>query len=214
VVAELEARGHDGVAIELPFDDDDAALPEYVDAVIDQVGERRELVMVGQSLGAFSASQACDRLPVELLVLLAPMIPAPGETPGEWWTNTGHAEAYAPLGERLGPMEDWGDEELNYAFLHDVAPELQAQVGDHTGAQSSGIFREPLSLDAWPDVPTKVLICTEDRFFPPDFQRRVTRERLGFAPDEMSAGHVAMLARPAELAERLVAYYEEVGEDR
>jgi len=36
VVAELEARGHDGVAIELPCEDDDAALPEYVDAVVDQ----------------------------------------------------------------------------------------------------------------------------------------------------------------------------------
>ena len=31
-----------------------------------------------------------DRVPVDVLVLVAGMIPAPGETPGEWWVNTGY----------------------------------------------------------------------------------------------------------------------------
>ena len=37
-------------------------------------------------------------------------------------------------------------------------------------------------------------------------QRRVVRERLGFAPDEMPGGHLVALSRPGELAERLDAY--------
>ncbi len=66
------------------------------------------------------------------------------------------------------------------------------------------MFSEPWPLAAWPDVPTRVLAPRDDRLFPLDFQRRVARERLGLEVDEMAGGHVPMLARPAELATRLV----------
>jgi len=72
--------------------------------------------------------------------------------------------------------------------------------------QSGTPFLEPWPLAAWPDVPTRFLLCREDRFFPADFQRRVVRELLGFTPDEMQGGHLPALAHPAELVERLEAY--------
>ena len=56
-------------------------------------------------------------------------------------------------------------------------------------------------LEAWPGVPTRVLIPREDRLFPIGLQRRVARERLGLEIDEMAGGHVPMLARPGELAQ-------------
>ena len=71
---------------------------------------------------------------------------------------------------------------------------------------------EPWPLEAWPDVPTKVLLCRDDRMFPADFQRRVARERLGIEPDEMDGGHYIALSRPAELAKRLEAYRAELQE--
>jgi hypothetical protein len=37
--------------------------------------------------------------------------------------------------------------------------------------------------------------------------RRVARERLGIAADEIDGGHCVALSRPQELAERLHAYY-------
>ena len=52
-----------------------------------------EITVVAQSMGAFSAPLAGDRLAVAELVLLNAMIPAPGETAGEWWANTGQADA-------------------------------------------------------------------------------------------------------------------------
>ena len=61
-------------------------------------------------------------------------------------------------------------------------------------------------LDRWPDVPTRVLTGRDDRFFPLEFQRRVAAERLGLAVDEVPGGHLVALSRPAELADRLVAY--------
>jgi pimeloyl-ACP methyl ester carboxylesterase len=65
---------------------------------------------------------------------------------------------------------------------------------------------EASPLEAWPDVPTRVLLCRDDRLFPAGFIRRVARERLGITPDEIDGGHTPALSRPKELAERLQAY--------
>jgi hypothetical protein len=55
-------------------------------------------------------------------------------------------------------------------------------------------------------VPTTFVLCTEDRFFPPDFLRRVVAERLNIVPDEIAAGHCVALSRPKELADMLERY--------
>ncbi|MGH8775115.1 MAG: hypothetical protein ACRDWI_08080 [Jiangellaceae bacterium] len=45
-------------------------------------------------------------------------------------------------------------------------------------------------------MPTRFVLCTEDRFFPPDFLRRVVAERLNVSPDEIASGHCVALSRP------------------
>ena len=65
---------------------------------------------------------------------------------------------------------------------------------------------EPWPMTAWPDVPTRVLLCRSDRLFPAPYLRRVARERLGITPDEMEGGHTPALSHPTELADRLDAY--------
>ena len=59
---------------------------------------------------------------------------------------------------------------------------------------------------AFPDVPTKYVLCTENRFFPPDFLRRVVADRLHIVPDEIAASHCVALSRPKELADILERY--------
>jgi pimeloyl-ACP methyl ester carboxylesterase len=190
VVPELERRGHEVVAPDLPTEDEAAGLWDYADSVVEAVGDRGNLVLVGHSLGGFTAPLVCARVPAELLVLLAPMIPAPGEDGVEWWKNTGY--------------EDLGEEDV---FYHDVPPELEAEARRRERDQAEKAMVEPWPLEAWPDVPTKVLLCRDDRMFTPDFQRRVARERLGIEPDEMDGGHYVSISRPRELAERLDAYW-------
>src|SRR3712207_8448639 len=90
VAPRLEALGHEVVPVDLPCDDDSAGLDEYAQTVIDAVGDRRDLVVVAQSLAGFVAPLLCDRLPVSLIVLVAAMTPAPGESPGDWRANTRH----------------------------------------------------------------------------------------------------------------------------
>jgi hypothetical protein len=64
----------------------------------------------------------------------------------------------------------------------------------------------PWPLDEWPDVPTRFVLCNQDRFFPAEFLRRLARERLGIVPDELAAGHCVALSRPRELADLLAGY--------
>jgi pimeloyl-ACP methyl ester carboxylesterase len=68
---------------------------------------------------------------------------------------------------------------------------------------------EPWPLDAWPDFPTRSLLCRDDRMFPAEWTRRMVRERLGITPDEIGGGHGPFLSRPRELAQRLDAYWSE-----
>jgi pimeloyl-ACP methyl ester carboxylesterase len=196
VEAALRERGHDAVAPDLPCDDDSAGLSEYTDAVLDAIGDRSDLVVVGHSLGGFTAPLVCDRTAVELLVLVAAMIPSPGEPPGEWGTNTRYEQE---------PREEYGDELAT--FFHDVPPELAAEAMKREREQSGTPMQEPWPLEAWPDVPTRFLLCRGDRLFPAAFMRRVARERLGIAADEIDGGHCVALSRPQELAERLDGYY-------
>lgn len=164
----------------LPLDDPDAGPSAHADAVVHALGELRgPLLVAGQSLGAYAAALVAARIEVAELVLVAPMIPAPGETAGDWWAAAGHDEAIAPLIRRLGSMSTWGPEELAEVFLHDVPPEIASAAERFNGAPSPGMFLEPWPLSAWPEVPTRVLAPREDRLFPLAFQRRVTRERLG-----------------------------------
>ncbi|MER5646219.1 alpha/beta hydrolase [Streptosporangium sp. NPDC002524] len=202
LAAELRARGHDVVTPDLPCDDDSAGLSEYADAVVDAIGDRGDLVLVAQSFGGFTAPLVCERVPVGLLVLLTAMIPSPGEPPGAWWANTGWEAARREQDERDGRAPD-DDIAL---FLHDVPPELAAEALRRGRGQSATPFAEPWPLDAWPSVPTRFLLCRDDRFFPAGFMRRVVGERLGTVPDEIGGGHGIALSRPGELADRLEAY--------
>lgn len=192
---ELRVRGHEVVAPDLPCDDDSAGLSEYADTVLEAVGDRSELVVVAQSFGAFTAPLVCDRTRVELLVLVAALIPAPGEAARDWWANT----AYEPV------RGDWSDDE-SAIFYHDVPPPLAVEALKRGRAQSDTPAKEPWPLKAWPDVPTRFLLCRDDRLLPADFLSRVVRGRLGIEPDEIDGGHCIALSRPKELAERLHGY--------
>lgn len=200
----LEQIGHGGLAPELPLDDPQAGPSAHAEAVLGALDRSGDLVVVAQSLGAFAGSIVAAPSGATQLVLLAPMIPAPGETAGDWWANTGHAEAIAELTERIGPMRSWGPEALAEVFLHDVDPAVARDNERYAGAPGPCMFTEPWPLEAWPEVPTRVLAPTEDRLFPVAFQRRVTRERLNREVDTIAGGHLPMLSRPRELAERLV----------
>ncbi len=205
VEAELRARGHDVVAPDLPGDDESHTLVDYADAVVEAVGARRNLVVVGHSFGAFTAPLVADRLPTDVLVLMAGMVPSPGESPDEWWANSGYRSAVAGQAERDGGLT--GNADPYVSFYHDVPRELAEKAMSKERAHpSSTATSTPWPLDAWPDVPTRFVLSTEDRTFPPGLFRRLVADRLGIVPDEIAGSHCVALSRPKEVADVLEGY--------
>jgi pimeloyl-ACP methyl ester carboxylesterase len=204
VEAELRRRGHDVVAPDLPCDDDSAGLGDYADTVVDAIGDRDGLIVVAQSYGGFTAPLVADRGPVDQLVLVAGMIPAPKESPADWWDNTGHAQAVAEQARRDGGLT--GNDDPFIAFYHDVPRPLAEAALTKERGESATAYREQWPLAAWPSVPTRFVLCSQDRFFPPEFMRRVVAERLGVVPDEIGAGHCVALSCPTDLAALLDSY--------
>ena len=212
VVPRLEERGHEAVAVELPAADDRAGLPEYVATVVRAIGNRdpRAVVIVAQSLAGFVAPLVGAQVPVSLLVLVNAMIPNPGETAGDWWANTGHAEAKRNHAVREGRPADAPFDPLT-EFFHDVPqPVIDEAWAQGEPRQSNAVFASPCTFRTWPAVPTRILVSREDRFFPVEFQRRVARERLGIEVDEMPGGHLVALSQPDELSALLIAFAEGV----
>jgi pimeloyl-ACP methyl ester carboxylesterase len=203
LVAELESRGHRVLAVELPASDDSAGLEAYADTVVAAIGDRSPVVLVAQSMGGLTAPLVCDRVPVELLVLVNGMVPAPGETGGEWWTVTGQGEAAAAYRQHLGLPAELDDVET---YFHDVPPDVVAATMAQEFDQSGRPFEDPWPLGRWPDVPTRVVAGRDDRLFPSDFQRKIAAERLGLDVDEVPGGHCVALSRPVELADQLESY--------
>ena len=198
VEADLRTRGHDVVVVDLPVDDDSAGLSTYADVVVTATGQRDNLIVVAQSFGGYVAPIVCDRVAAQLLVLVAGMIPAPGESANEMWGNTGYTS-----------QEQEDSSELAI-FYHDVDPKLAAEALARGRPQSEMPGKEPWPLAAWPDVPTRYLLCRNDRLFPAEWVRRVVRDRLGITPDEMESGHTPALSHPHELVRRLEAYRTDV----
>src|SRR5919106_3375830 len=189
VAPALRERGHDAVAVNLPSEDESAGWSEYTDTVVRAVGDPGDLFVVGHSLGGFTAPLLCARLPLDLLVLVAAMIPSPGELFDDWWQKTSY--------------EETGYEDV---FFHDVPPQLAAEARRRERREVSRALREPWPLEAWPDTPTRYLLCRDDRMLPAAWARRHARERLGIEADEMDGGHYISLSRPVDLADRLVTY--------
>src|SRR6476469_9204750 len=204
VVPLLRTAGHTVVAPDLPAGDGDAGLDAYLAAALfalDGDGGADELVVVGQSLGAFTAPVVAAQRAAAALILVAPMIPKPGETAGEWRTATGQGDAYATAARADGrdPDAPFDEQEV---FLHDVP--AAALVPEEPQEQSDRPFSDTFLLDAWPDVPTRVIAGRSDRIFPLEFVQRMARERLGVEPEIVNSGHLPALACPEELTALLL----------
>jgi pimeloyl-ACP methyl ester carboxylesterase len=192
VERELRARGHDTVAPDLPIEDADATLLDHAQVVIDAIGDRREVIVVGHSAGGYVAPIVAERAKADRLILVAAMIPKPGETAGEMFAATGW---------RMPRNEDPSDLAV---FYHDVDPALAAEAMSKERREAGA--DEPWPLAAWPDVPTHFIVCRNDRFFDADWLRGVVRDRLGIEPDELDSGHTPALSHPDALVELMESY--------
>ena len=143
------------MAPDLPIEDDDASLLDNAQVVLDAINaihDGGELIVVGQSWGGYIAPIVADR--------------AEGRSPGARGTDdpATRRDRRPRCGRRPAGSSRKG---AGDAFYHDVDPALAAEAKSRERGQSETTGREPWPLDAWPDVPTHVIIGRVDRFFPP-----------------------------------------------
>ncbi len=202
VVPLLQEAGHEAIAVDLPGDDPAAGLPEYTDLVASAIRGRSPVVLVAQSLGGFTAPLVAAKIQLDSLVFVNAMIPAPGETPGQWWDNTGWARARIAAAEKGG----YGTEfDLAAYFLHDVPPEIAAAGEAHQRPEADAVFDSICDFSSWPPVPIRIAAGAQDRFFPVGFQRALARDRVGVEADVLPGGHLIALSQPARLARYLLS---------
>ena len=201
VVPLLEAAGHTAVAVDLPGDDDTAGLDAYTELALAAMAGRADTVVVGQSLGGFTAAMVCARAPVAMLVFVNAMIPMPAETPGAWWAATGHEAARIAAARRGGYPTTF---DLQTYFLHDVPADVVAAGAPYQRDEADVVFGSPCRFERWPDVAIHAIASAEDRFFPLEFERRLARERLQRDVEVVPGGHLSALSRPRELADQLL----------
>ena len=202
----LRARGHDVVAVDLPSGDERAGVPEYAEATVAAIGARTRPVLVAQSLGAFTAAAVAERIPVQAVVFVHGMIPAPGETAGAWWDVTGQSQAMREAAIADGRDPEWDDDAL---FFHDIPADRIAVVRSEGDPPQTMKPFESAVGDGWRGVPVRAVAGAGDRLFPLAFMQRIARERLGIDPDVLDSGHLSAISHPDELAELLDRYARE-----
>lgn len=202
LTAELTARGHEVIPVFLPYDSDTALLADYVAAAVEQIGRSPGCVVVAQSFGAYPGTLLAEDIGARQLILLTPMLPAPGETPAQFWDLPGYGAAR----RRQADREGWStaeDSEAATIFFHELPDSLVEKLTHHAIDHTDSAFADPWPLDRWPDVPTAVLLTRGDRLLPVEYMQELTRRRVGIEADLMDGGHPVALSRPVELADAL-----------
>jgi hypothetical protein len=179
---ELEARGHHVHTPDLPSDDVDAGVEEYVGAVPPAD------VVVGHSL----AGMTITRVPARIHVFLTALVAGTGWD-GVFVPGFGATRVRDELGRSYYPDPADAARELQYP------PELAA-LAERLRPQA------PYDPPPFGQLgPRAYVVCSRDAVIRPEWQRRVARDVLGVEPVELNAGHSPMLERPRELAELLDA---------
>ena len=200
----LAAVGHKTVAPDMPTDDPTADLDEYAATAVAALdGHDDGYVVVAQSMAGFYAPLVAEATAADRLVLVAAMIPNPGERGRDWWTNTDQPTAQRASFVELG-LDPVDMDNPDVVYGHDIPPDVWVDARHRTRDQSGRPFDDPCPITSWPATPTHVLAARDDRLFPLEFQRRVASDRLGLGVEVIPGGHLPALSQPQAVADALL----------
>lgn len=208
VAEQLGALGHRSAAPDLPCADPTADLNRYVDVALEARAAafgKSPVVVVAQSMAGLMAPVVAERCEVSQLVLLAAMIPNPGESGFEWAESSGSSEAQAEYLAEIG-LEGCDPYDPEVVFVHDFDEELKIESMRHLPDQTTRPLETPAEFAAWPQIPTHVIAPTGDRFFPHEFMRKQAISRLGVQVDSIPGGHLALLTQAPAIVALLNRY--------
>jgi len=216
LVPELRARGHAAAAPDLPCEDAAAGLAEYAaaaEAALPEGTRAQELVVVGHSLGSRTLPVLADRHPGARSVYLC-SAPTPLEAvdPSDFAGMVTPEYAGASFEARPDGAQRIDRKHAEALFYHDCDPETAAWAAARLRWQGAKPLAEPSPIRRWPTGPMHMIVAEDDRVARCDWLlAQASRWPDLGAPIVLEGGHSPMLARPAALADALVACAETPG---
>lgn len=202
----LVARGHAVRTPDLPIEDPDATMTDWVDAIAGSLGDAPEpVVLVGHSLGGVLLPLVAARRPVVRQVYLAAIL---------------HPALLPPDAPRPHPrgvftaLERFQDGSHRWPTLEAATTALYGRCTPSDAAWAFAHLRRQQTARPWADVPAPpatasspvtAIACTADQVVDPAFVRWAAASVLDADLLEIDADHSPFLSAPDALADLLDA---------
>jgi pimeloyl-ACP methyl ester carboxylesterase len=205
LAGELDARGFGSIAPDLPIDDVSAGLADYAAAVIDELSDADDVVLVGHSMGSLVIPLVAAARPVRGMVFLCSVPLVPGVTVGLDFGNmvTTEVTSAPRFRDHLG-RDMFDNQTARRVFFHDCDDDVAAWAVSQLRPQGPRPFTEQSPLEAWPETPSEVVLTEDDRAVSSTWAIGAAAGWLGRDPTMLPGSHSPFLSRPAALADVLV----------
>ena len=134
--------------------------------------------------------------PPRQMIFLAALIPCPAISIIDQFRAD--PSMFQPEWVGKDPMDD--DVAMQFIYHDCPADRIDWALSTRVDFHAKRAMEEPCPLKTWPPIPTKYIVCSDDRTISPVWQRRAARTLLGVEPIELSGGHCPHVSRPEALA--------------
>ncbi|WP_445183961.1 alpha/beta hydrolase [Pseudonocardia sp. Cha107L01] len=171
------------------------------------------VVLAGHSYGGCVITNASAGVPtVKSLVYVAAFAPDEGETLSDTFTLGGgstdlakHLITRSYPGAPDGDVDGYIDpENFHDLFCADVAPDLARFMAAAQRGFALSCLSTPSGVPGWRTIPSWYVVAGNDATIPPEAERAMAA-RAGAVTTEVPSSHVAMISRPGEVTELIVA---------
>jgi pimeloyl-ACP methyl ester carboxylesterase len=201
VIPLLQAKGLKVVAVQNPLTslaDDVAAAKRAIDS---QTGP---VILVGHSWGGTVITEAGNDPKVAALVYVAAFAPDAGQSTGDLGKDGPPPPGSASIRPDSAGFLYLTPEGVARDFAQDL-PQSQTKVMAATqGPVSAKSFDEKVTSAAWKSKPSWYIVAEKDRMIQPDLERAMAK-KINAKTTALPTSHVAMLARPNEVAAVILA---------
>ncbi|MBD2164592.1 alpha/beta fold hydrolase [Calothrix membranacea FACHB-236] len=213
LVSKLEAAGHTAVTLDLPGHGDDTTpanaitLESYRDAIIQTIGDRTNVILVGHSMAGLPISLVAEAIPQQLkaLVFVCAYLPRNGESllqlsqedkdshVGSYWRQD-NPEQYSPPWIAAEGIVD--------VFCADCSPEVQEIVKSRHRPEPLAPFVTPVELTEanYGSVPRYYIETLNDHAVSHQLQTLMLSRVNVNKSFQLSASHSPFLSMPDRLA--------------
>ncbi len=215
VTPQLQAKGHEVIAVNLPGHGTDSTsfanitLQTYVDAVKNAIGDRKNVVLVGHSMGGIVISQVAEEIPGQIkeLIYLAAYLPKNGES----LLSLAKQDADSHIGKYLQINQNTGSATIAKdgiidVFAADAPPQADASILSHFKSEPLAPLATPVTLtDAKFGSVKKVYIyTTSDHAVSISFQQTMVKNGRISKEYTLSSSHTPFISMPHKLAAILI----------